>query len=259
MHIFITRKIPDVGLKILDENNISYDIGNFKKPPTKKDLIKSLKKKNYDGIITFLTDTIDKEILDVCPNIKIIANFSVGFNNLDIEELKKLRAEAQEKLADETSPFLTNVDKGSSDEIFFRVFMVEVPDSGVSINPQAKQRDGVPRPDLAAIETTPFKTDRAFIVDLLDDPLVKVLRSPDMPSSLRMQKELEQQGVFSTDTYKSVLRRQYDHFMKTGDKVFWQKTIELEGLSNVEPISDAEVEELVRPVIREAYKNKLGL
>ncbi|ETB63708.1 TPA: D-glycerate dehydrogenase [Candidatus Nomurabacteria bacterium] len=89
MHIFITRKIPDVGLKILDENNISYDIGNFKKPPTKKDLIKSLKKKNYDGIITFLTDTIDKEILDVCPNIKIIANFSVGFNNLDIEELKK--------------------------------------------------------------------------------------------------------------------------------------------------------------------------
>ncbi|HBV33513.1 TPA: hypothetical protein DEB72_03285 [Patescibacteria group bacterium] len=177
----------------------------------------------------------------------------------DIEELKKLRAEAQEKLADETSPFLTNVDKGSSDEIFFRVFIVEVPDSGVSINPQAKQRDGVPRPDLAAIETTPFKTDRAFIVDLLDDPLVKVLRSPDMPSSLRMQKELEQQGVFSTDTYKSVLRRQYDHFMKTGDKVFWQKTIELEGLSNVEPISDAEVEELVRPVIREAYKNKLGL
>ncbi len=89
MHIFITRKIPDVGLKILDENNISYDIGNFKKPPTKKDLIKSLKKKNYDGIISFLTDTIDKDVIDSCPTIKVIANFSVGFNNLDIEELKK--------------------------------------------------------------------------------------------------------------------------------------------------------------------------
>lgn len=89
MHIFITRKIGDVGLQILRDNNITYDIGEFKSPPTKKDLIKSLKKKSYDGMITFLTDRIDKDVLDICPNIKVIANFSVGFNNLDIEELKK--------------------------------------------------------------------------------------------------------------------------------------------------------------------------
>ncbi len=87
--IYITRKIPEPGLKILDEHNIKYDIGNFKKPPTKKDLIKALKKKNYVGVISFLTDKIDAEVMEACPNIKIFSNFAVGYDNLNIEEAKK--------------------------------------------------------------------------------------------------------------------------------------------------------------------------
>ncbi len=87
--IYITRKIPETGLKILEENGIKYEIGNFKKPPTKKDLLKELKKKNYSGVITFLTDKIDSEIFDAYPNIKIFANFAVGYDNFDIEEAKK--------------------------------------------------------------------------------------------------------------------------------------------------------------------------
>ena len=88
-HIYITRKIPEVGLNLLKEKGITFDIGQFKIPPTKKQLIKELKKKPYDGIISFLTDTIDKEVLDACPTIKVCANFSVGFNNIDITEVQK--------------------------------------------------------------------------------------------------------------------------------------------------------------------------
>jgi glyoxylate reductase len=69
-------------------------MGTNSLPPTKKDLIKQLKKKPYDGVISFLTDPIDKEIFDACPTIKIFANFSVGFNNIDIEEAKKRGLEA---------------------------------------------------------------------------------------------------------------------------------------------------------------------
>mgnify|MGYP001411248274 CR=1 FL=1 len=87
--IYITRKIPEPGLKILDEHNIKYDIGNFKKPPTKKDLIKELKKKNYIGVISFLTDKIDAEVMEACPGVKIFSNFAVGYDNLNIEEAKK--------------------------------------------------------------------------------------------------------------------------------------------------------------------------
>lgn len=88
-YIYITRKIPEAGLKILRENNIKYDIGESDLPPTKKDIIKKLKKKPYVGVISFLTDQIDKEVMEACPTIKIFANFSVGFNNIDTEEAKK--------------------------------------------------------------------------------------------------------------------------------------------------------------------------
>ena len=87
--IYITRKIPEAGLKLLREKGISFDIGKSKIPPTKKEIIKALKKKSYDGIISFLTDDIDKEVLDACPTAKVCANFSVGFNNFDIDEIKK--------------------------------------------------------------------------------------------------------------------------------------------------------------------------
>lgn len=87
--IYITRKIPEPGLKLLTEHGIKYDIGNFKKPPTKKDLIKEIKRKNYSGVISFLTDKIDSEIMDANPNIKIYSNFAVGFDNLNTEEAKK--------------------------------------------------------------------------------------------------------------------------------------------------------------------------
>ncbi|MFA6514843.1 MAG: D-glycerate dehydrogenase [Candidatus Paceibacterota bacterium] len=88
-HIYITRKIPEAGLRLLREKGITFDIGKFKKPPTKKELMKELKKKPYDGVISFLTDPIDKEIFDSCPTSKVCANFSVGYNNIDLEEAQK--------------------------------------------------------------------------------------------------------------------------------------------------------------------------
>lgn len=83
--IYCTREIPQNGIQLLKDNGYIVDVGNFKKPPTKKDLIKALKKKNYEAVISFLTDIIDEDIFNACPNVKIFANYSVGFNNLDIK------------------------------------------------------------------------------------------------------------------------------------------------------------------------------
>lgn len=87
--IYITRDIPETGKKILRENNIDFDIGISDKPISKRNLIKALKNKSYNGVISFLTDKIDNDVFDACPSVKIFANFSVGFNNVDIEEAKK--------------------------------------------------------------------------------------------------------------------------------------------------------------------------
>lgn len=86
--IYITRNIPEIGLKLLRENNIKYDIGKSNKAPTKKELIKILKSKPYSGVISFLTDEIDSDVFESCPTARIFANFSVGFNNVKIEDAK---------------------------------------------------------------------------------------------------------------------------------------------------------------------------
>lgn len=87
--IYITRKIPEAGLKLLRDKGVIYDMGTSTCPPSKKEIIKNLKKKPYDGVISFLTDPIDKEVFDACPTAKIFANFSVGYNNIDLEEAKR--------------------------------------------------------------------------------------------------------------------------------------------------------------------------
>ena len=88
-HIFITRPIPETGLEELRNNGITFDIGNFKKPPTKKQLIEALKKKPYVGVISFLTDKLEADVFDACPTAKFFCNFSVGYDNVDMEECKK--------------------------------------------------------------------------------------------------------------------------------------------------------------------------
>jgi glyoxylate reductase len=87
--IYITRKIPEAGLKLLKEKGILFDIGSKKSAPNKKNIINALKKKPYDGVISFLTDPIDAEVFDACPTAKIFANFAVGFDNINTEEAKK--------------------------------------------------------------------------------------------------------------------------------------------------------------------------
>ncbi len=87
--IYITRKIPEAGLKILREKGIEFDMGTSKLPPSKKYIIKMLKKYPYNGVVSFLTDTIDTEVFDACPSARVFANFSVGFNNINIDEAKK--------------------------------------------------------------------------------------------------------------------------------------------------------------------------
>jgi len=46
--------------------------------------------KGCDGILTSLTDKMDKDTIDKLPDtIKIISNFAVGFGNIDLEAAKK--------------------------------------------------------------------------------------------------------------------------------------------------------------------------
>lgn len=87
--IFITRRIPEIGIKLLTDKGYQVDISPKDRPLTKKELIKYLSKQQYDAVLTLLTDNIDDEVMDKAPSVKIYANFAIGFNNINIEEAKK--------------------------------------------------------------------------------------------------------------------------------------------------------------------------
>ena len=88
-NIFITRKIPEIGMKMLIEKGYTIDINPKDRPLTKKELMKILKKKEYFAVLTLLTDIIDAEVMDIAPTVKIYANYAIGFNNINIAEAKK--------------------------------------------------------------------------------------------------------------------------------------------------------------------------
>lgn len=84
--VFITSQIPDVGINLLIKKSFEVDIYNKQNQITSKELIK--RAKHSDALITLLSDKIDKNVIDNLGNVKIIANYAAGFNNIDVEYAK---------------------------------------------------------------------------------------------------------------------------------------------------------------------------
>jgi len=80
--VLITDLIPEIGVNLLKEH---YDVtmNSSGHCMTKEDMIETFN--NYDGIVTSLTNPIDEDVINACPNVKIMANYAVGYNNIDIE------------------------------------------------------------------------------------------------------------------------------------------------------------------------------
>jgi glyoxylate reductase len=85
--VFVTRRIPDSGLKILTET-CDLDIFEGEAPISRDVLLKRIKGK--DGLLCLLSDKIDKEIVAAGGrSLKVISNYAVGYNNIDVEEATK--------------------------------------------------------------------------------------------------------------------------------------------------------------------------
>lgn len=85
--VLVTRRIPDSGLKILTET-CDLDIFEGEAPISRDVLLKRIKGK--DGLLCLLSDRIDKEIVAAGGrSLKVISNYAVGYNNIDVEEATK--------------------------------------------------------------------------------------------------------------------------------------------------------------------------
>jgi glyoxylate reductase len=78
--VFVAHPIPKLGLQML--TGLQVKVNDLTGPLAKADLINHAK--DADAIIAFLSDKIDKEVFAACPNLRIISNYAVGFDNVDL-------------------------------------------------------------------------------------------------------------------------------------------------------------------------------
>ena len=87
--IYIARKIDEAGLKMLSENKrFEIEMNSEGRVLSRRELCE--KATGANALVTLLTDKIDGDIMDeIGSQLKIIANYAVGFDNIDIEAAKK--------------------------------------------------------------------------------------------------------------------------------------------------------------------------
>lgn len=79
--VAVTREIPDAGLQPLRET-AEVKLWDQELPPSPDELDVLLE--GCDGAITLLTDHIDGPVLDRHPSLRVISNFAVGYDNIDV-------------------------------------------------------------------------------------------------------------------------------------------------------------------------------
>lgn len=83
----VTRNIPGQGLDRL-RAYATVNVFSGSSAPSHEQLLQNVQ--NCDGILTMLSDHITQEVIDAAgPNLKIISNYAVGYNNIDVKYATK--------------------------------------------------------------------------------------------------------------------------------------------------------------------------
>jgi D-3-phosphoglycerate dehydrogenase len=85
--ILVTRKIIEDGLNLLFSKGFELEINPYNRPLTRDELLEKIKDK--DAVITQLVDKVDREFFEAGEKVKIVANYAVGYDNIDLEEATK--------------------------------------------------------------------------------------------------------------------------------------------------------------------------
>lgn len=80
--VFISRMIPEKPLKMI-EAKCDVHIWDKDTPPPRAKLLDELSL--ADGLVSMLTEKIDKEAFNAMTKLKVVSNYAVGYDNIDLE------------------------------------------------------------------------------------------------------------------------------------------------------------------------------
>lgn len=80
MRVFVSRRLPIDPARVLDQHEV--EVWPEPEPPSAAALRERAAR--CDGLLTLLSDRVDGALLDAAPGLKVVANYAVGFDNIDV-------------------------------------------------------------------------------------------------------------------------------------------------------------------------------
>lgn len=82
--ILISRKTFNQVLDHFEEAGLTYEHNAADEPLSSEELARRLREAGAAALMSALTDVVDAAILDAAPQLHIVANVAVGYNNIDV-------------------------------------------------------------------------------------------------------------------------------------------------------------------------------
>jgi glyoxylate reductase len=86
--ILISRLLPEEALA-LARRRADADVHLGPAPLPREELVARLR--GRQGLICQITDTVDAALLEACPDLRVVANVAVGYNNIDVAAATRRR------------------------------------------------------------------------------------------------------------------------------------------------------------------------
>ena len=81
--VYLARRVPD-SVRAALERRFDLDLNDSERPVERDELLSQVA--GRAGLVTILTDRVDDELLDAAgPDLRIVANYAVGYDNVDLE------------------------------------------------------------------------------------------------------------------------------------------------------------------------------
>ena len=81
-HVFVTRRLPGNALERLAAEH-DIEVWPNDMPPPRDALLAGVAE--AEGLLSLLVDQVDTELLGAAPKLRAVANYAIGFDNIDVE------------------------------------------------------------------------------------------------------------------------------------------------------------------------------
>lgn len=85
--VYLTRKIPQAGIDLLKKQEYHLVINPLNKPVHRDILLHEIR--DSDAILCMLSDRIDRDVINASSKLKVISNYAVGYDNIDVNYATK--------------------------------------------------------------------------------------------------------------------------------------------------------------------------